>query len=199
MRFRLDLLIPCQYWDAEKESWYNYFRDYDATTGRYLQSDPIGLEGGLNTYAYVGGNPVMYVDPTGLIFSGIREAFCSINVSLGVNIGLGFGFEGTVSFSPRGGVSGYAGVGVGIGASVSAIGGAGVSEINDTGFGVATSTTANIGALFGAQGNVTAGTNGLSAGGGAGLIGGGSVTSTLGVTANTKFTIPACKEDTECN
>lgn len=114
-------------------------------------------------------------------------------------MGLGLGFEGTVSFSSRGGLSGYAGVGVGIGASVSAIGGAGFSEISETGFGVATSTTANIGALFGAQGNVTAGTNGLSASGGVGYIGGGSVTSSIGVTANTRFTIPVCKEDTECN
>jgi RHS repeat-associated protein len=45
--------------------YYNYYRDYDSNTGRYLESDPIGLSGGLNTYGYAFQNPVRYLDPTG--------------------------------------------------------------------------------------------------------------------------------------
>ncbi len=62
----MPLRMPGQYFDREVGLFYNYFRDYDPATGRYVESDPIGLQGGMNTYGYVGGNVFGAVDPRGL-------------------------------------------------------------------------------------------------------------------------------------
>ena len=64
------LIIPGQYHDKESGLYYNHNRYYDAYSGRYISRDPMGLAGGLNTYAYAGANPVNVVDPLGLSFMG---------------------------------------------------------------------------------------------------------------------------------
>jgi RHS repeat-associated protein len=60
-----NLRFPGQYADAETALNQNWFRDYDPTIGRYVQSDPVGLEAGINTYIYADVNPVKYIDPDG--------------------------------------------------------------------------------------------------------------------------------------
>jgi RHS repeat-associated protein len=63
----LNLRYPGQWYDAESGNHYNYFRDYDPNTGRYIESDPIGLLGGGLTYAYVRSRPLRKYDPLGLV------------------------------------------------------------------------------------------------------------------------------------
>jgi RHS repeat-associated protein len=63
----INLRFAGQYFDAETGLHYNYHRYYDPATGRYLTPDPIGLEGGINPYAYSENNPINYVDPYGLM------------------------------------------------------------------------------------------------------------------------------------
>ena len=64
--FEYNLRFAGQYFDTETGLHYNYFRDYEPQTGRYLSSDPIGLAGGLNTFGYALQNPLRFNDPFGL-------------------------------------------------------------------------------------------------------------------------------------
>ena len=92
-----NLRFPGQYYDAGMGTHYSYFRDYDPRVGRYLQSDPIGLAGGMNTYGYALQNPVNYYDPNGQFaipaiiplippaIEGIAGALGGIALGLGIS------------------------------------------------------------------------------------------------------------------
>jgi RHS repeat-associated protein len=87
----LNLGFEGQYFDAETGLWNNGFRDYNPAFGAYLESDPIGLMGGINTYAYVTANPLTYSDPLGLLvnWNGTGQAAAVVD---GVGAG-GFRFN----------------------------------------------------------------------------------------------------------
>ena len=62
----INLRFPGQYYDAETALNQNWFRDYDSSIGRYVQADPLGVDAGINLYAYVGSDPMGETDPGGL-------------------------------------------------------------------------------------------------------------------------------------
>jgi RHS repeat-associated protein len=71
--FKYNLRFPGQIYDSHGGLMQNYFRDYDPAIGRYVESDPIGLLGGLNTYAYARGNPIRNRDELGLAIAHCGE------------------------------------------------------------------------------------------------------------------------------
>lgn len=91
--------LPGQYYDSETGLHYNLMRDYDPRLGRYVQSDPIGLAGGMSTYGYAGQNPVTNYDPNGEFF------FLLFAPVLGLTTTTAFVFDLTLALSLIAGVN----------------------------------------------------------------------------------------------
>jgi len=123
----LNLRFAGQIADTETGVFYNLNRDYDQSAGRYLQSDPIGLDGGINIYSYVYNNPVNYFDRDGLTPEG-AAAGGAIGSAVGGVIGGIVGAGGGILVAPGVGTVGGGLAGIGQGAVDGAIIGAAIGD-----------------------------------------------------------------------
>jgi RHS repeat-associated protein len=123
-KFVYNLRFPGQYYDKGTGLHYNTFRNYDPSTGRYIESDPIGLAGGINTYAYVRSNPLRYTDRYGLTPEGAAIG-AAVGSTVGAVVGGIVGGAGGTAVAP-----GVGTIGVGIaGAGEGAVDGAVIGSV----------------------------------------------------------------------
>jgi RHS repeat-associated protein len=124
--FSFNLRFPGQYYDSEIALNYNGARGYDSATGAYLQSDPLGLNAGINPYAYGNSSPIMFYDPYGLY---------SWNDFINDAADYSAGFGDSLSF----GLTAYAREGLGINGGIDKCSAAyRVGELSDLAFEVGT-------------------------------------------------------------
>lgn len=100
--FTLNLRFPGQYYDSESGLHYNYFRTYDPGIGRYIESDPIGLLGGLNAFEYAKSDPVHFFDSRGLDAELCRRTFYPYPIPYARHCYIRFTDGGSSSFGPKG-------------------------------------------------------------------------------------------------
>jgi len=165
-------VLPGQYFDQETNNHYNYFRDYNPNLGRYITSDPIGLSGGINSYVYVNGNPLIGIDPLGLfclsmeniqILSAATGGAAAGFLFRGGFVGAAFGAVvaggsafvtqnsgGASGAAAIGGIGGFAGSRSGAGAAAGALaGGLGATANQDPCLNFMSTAAATIGGAVG--------------------------------------------------
>jgi RHS repeat-associated protein len=163
--FVYNLRFPGQYYDSETGLNYNYFRDYDPQVGRYVESDPIGLHGGINSYTYLRGNSIGLIDPFGL--------YCLSDAAIDA-------IGGSVGGAVTGGlIAGPAGAA--FGAVAGGVGGALAGSLSDSSRGAGQVMG---GAIEGGINGLQEGAGGVFVGAVSGSLGGGANGSVSGVGIN---------------